>query len=329
MNRFVGETTRALVGDEALASASDSQLRWGTFFAAAGIVAGGYAALSSLGVVGGAAAAAAGTSVLSAAGSFVTYASLGFSASRLAFTGNGADDLLSDSVSLLADVAARRFTGPVRGAALAFDFVANAYQGGKSAAHSYDAFRQDDYVGGTLNAIGAGLGFAAAGIRGAELTGDIIGSISKSGVPALYWHASPEGVAAAQANGLFAHGPGAGGKFWATTIGTPGRLTEVLVGGNHNIDSLIPFRMSTKGGFGAVYRLTTEEASRFSRAWGFRYSWNPYQWYKGAIGQYFVHPGSVSWGQRGIEVVRGGTITVIVAAGTWAGLELKDWWDSQ
>lgn len=80
-----------------------------------------------------------------------------------------------------------------------------------------------------------------------------------------------------------------------------------------------------KGGFGSVYKLTAEEASKFSRAWGFQYSWNPVQWYKGAIGQYYFHPGTVSWAQRGTELLRVGGISTAIGVGIWGLMELDDW----
>ncbi|MEJ7593341.1 MAG: RHS repeat-associated core domain-containing protein [Planctomycetaceae bacterium] len=147
--------------------------------------------------------------------------------------------------------------------------------------------------------------------------------------PTLYWHGSTEGVGAATRNGLFAHGTGNGSKFWATTRGEQGALTEILVGGNRNIESLIPFRTSTKGGFESVYRLTAEEASHFSRAWGFSYSFNPWQWYKGVIGQYVYHPGSVSWAQRGLEARRGLTITGAGVGGAIIVDQGIEWWNQQ
>ncbi|MEM7477857.1 MAG: RHS repeat-associated core domain-containing protein, partial [Planctomycetota bacterium] len=168
---------------------------------------------------------------------------------------------------------------------------------------------------------------------GVPLSGGVIGSaaahrarlFAPKKTPSLYWHGSTEGVEAATRNGLFAHGTGSGSKFWATTRGKPGGLTEFLIGGNRNVDSLIPFRTSTKGGFEAVYQLTAEEAAMFSRAWGFKYSWNPYQWYKGAIGQYVYAPKGVSWGQRGIEVGRFGAISSIIVGGLWISVEISDW----
>ena len=80
------------------------------------------------------------------------------------------------------------------------------------------------------------------------------------------------------------------------------------------MESLIPFRLSNKGGFEAVYKLTTEEASHFTRAWGFKYSWNPYQWYKGLTGQYVYAPHAISMAQRMTELKRFGAIT-----GLWIG----------
>ena len=102
-----------------------------------------------------------------------------------------------------------------------------------------------------------------------------------------------------------------------------------MIGGNRNVDSLIPFRTSTKGGFEAVYKLTADEAAKFSRAWGFKYSWNPYQWYKGAIGQYVYAPHGTSWAQCGIELGRFGAISSIIGGGVWIGVEVSDWLEGE
>jgi len=147
--------------------------------------------------------------------------------------------------------------------------------------------------------------------------------------PTLYWHGSKDAVDDTMRHGLFVHDPGSGGKYWATTRGKKGRLTKFLIGGDRNVDSLVPFRTSSKGGFDAVYNLTPKEAGCFSRAWGPEYSWNPYQWYKGGFGQYYYQPGAVTWGQRGIELRRAGVITVIVVGGTWGGMEVTDWYQGR
>ena len=86
--------------------------------------------------------------------------------------------------------------------------------------------------------------------------------------PTLYWHGSKEGVENAMKNGLLHHGTGSESKFWATTRGKKGWWTRFSIGGNRNVDSLFPFKTSTKGGFEAVYKLTVEEAANFRRAWG-------------------------------------------------------------
>lgn len=148
---------------------------------------------------------------------------------------------------------------------------------------------------------------------------------SSSRTKTLYWHGSRDGVERAVKDGLFAHGTGNGAKFWATSRGKPGTITNILNGGNYNVESLIPLRLKAKGGFDAVYQLTPEEAAKFHRAWGPRYSWNPYQWYKGATGQYVYSPMPVTWAQRRLELRRFGTITVIVIGGTWAGTQISDW----
>lgn len=151
--------------------------------------------------------------------------------------------------------------------------------------------------------------------------------LSPRGPAALYWHGTKEGVEAAFQRGLFAHGTGSGSKFWATNQKHLNAWTEFLIGGNTNIDSLIPFRTSTKGGFQATYRLTPDEAHHFRRAWGVEYSWNPYQWYKGAVGQFYYHPGIVSWAQRGIELGRAAGISTIIGGGVWGGDKLLNWRD--
>ncbi len=149
-----------------------------------------------------------------------------------------------------------------------------------------------------------------------------------SGGKNLFWHGSAEGVENATKTGLFSHGTGNGSKFWATSRGEQGKLTEILIGGNYNIVAKPPF-VQYKGGFGSVYKLMAEEASHFSKAWGFQYSWNPYQWYKGVSGQYYFHPGTVSWAQRATELKRGAAITTAIGVTTWGLVELNDWWNGR
>ncbi len=106
------------------------------------------------------------------------------------------------------------------------------------------------------------------------------------------------------------------------------RFTRWLIGGKTNVDSLIPFRTSTQGNFDAVYKLTGAEASQFSRAWGFQYSRNPYQWYKGSLfGQStYMQNGVASWAQRATELQRASIITGSVGGLTWGALQAHEWW---
>ena len=199
-----------------------------------------------------------------------------------------------------------------------------------------EAFGGDEFLASTAEFAVFGSLDVAAGARATTLKrGSATNGIRQSQAgtrgsgPELFWHGSEDAVQAARKDGLFSHGTGSGSKFWATTRSDRSLLTDILIGGNRNVESLIPFRTSTKGGFTSVYKLTAEEAAKFSRAWGFQYSWNPYQWYKGGIGQYYYHPGTVSWGQRGIEISRAGGITVIVVGGTWGGTEVIDSWSEK
>jgi len=162
-------------------------------------------------------------------------------------------------------------------------------------------------AGGARLAAGSGRAIIGGAGRG----------LASRGLPRLHWHGSRPAVERAYAQGLFAHGPGSGGKYWATTLSARGKLTDLLIGGTQNVDSLIPLRLSSKGAFEAVYALTPQEAAQFSRAWGFTYSWNPYQWYKGSLfGQYYYQAVPVTWGQRGTELGRATIITGAVAGGT-------------
>jgi RHS repeat-associated protein len=202
----------------------------------------------------------------------------------------------------------------------------------KNGNEAVGAFQKGDNLTGSVKTVetlisGLGLSFSAKQFVGAGRAASLATrpvSAPVSGGKNLFWHGSAEGVENATKNGLFAHGTGNGSKFWATSRGEQGKLTEILIGGNYNIVAKPPF-VQYKGGFGSVYKLTAEEASHFSKAWGFQYSWNPYQWYKGLSGQYYFHPGTVSWAQRATELKRGAAITTAVGVGTWGLVELNDW----
>ena len=143
-----------------------------------------------------------------------------------------------------------------------------------------------------------------------------VGAASRA-APTLYWHATEEAVESANLNGLLAHGPGNGGKYWASTYSSEAALTNtLLLGGTQNVRSLIPFSLAPKGAFESVYTLTEDEAALFSRAWGPQFSWNPYVWYKGAFGQYYYQSTLVTWGQCAVELGQAGTITSAVVGGS-------------
>jgi hypothetical protein len=70
-----------------------------------------------------------------------------------------------------------------------------------------------------------------------------------------------------------------------------------------------------------MYTLTEEEAALFRRAWGPDYSWNPYNWYKVGIGQFYYRPNSVGWGTRMIALGKGTGITVVIGGVTYVLLD--------
>ena len=203
---------------------------------------------------------------------------------------------------------------------------------GRSGTVAVGSFSEGDSLGGTIALLDGmksafGLKFGGKEFVEAALKSKRI-LAPNSGGKNLFWHGSAEGVENATKNGLFAHGTGNGSKFWATSRGEQGKLTEILIGGNYNIVAKPPF-VQYKGGFGSVYKLSAEEASHFNKAWGFQYSWNPYQWYKGVSGQYYFHPGTVSWAQRATELKRGAAITTAIGVTTWGLVELNDWWNGR
>ena len=142
-------------------------------------------------------------------------------------------------------------------------------------------------------------------------------SLAARGGVDLYWHGSLTGVARRSASGIFVDGPGNGGLFWATSK----QMDELgpwawKIGGNANV-KIIPPRLINKGGLEATYDLTSAESAMFRRAWGPSFNWNPYQWYKGAVGQYYYRPGTATWGQRLGELGNAAGITGAGAAGSY------------
>lgn len=131
----------------------------------------------------------------------------------------------------------------------------------------------------------------------------------------LYWHGSAAGVARRNLTGIFVDGPGNGGLFWATSkeMDELGPLAW-RVGGNTNVQ-LIPPKLINKGGLEATYNLTSAESAMFRRAWGPTFNWNPYQWWKGAAGQYYYRPAPAGLGTRLGEAGKAAAIT-----GAWTGV---------
>lgn len=161
----------------------------------------------------------------------------------------------------------------------------------------------------------------ARGLVGLIETGGakLIGKFASQGED-LFWHGSAAGVARRNANGIFADGPGNGGLFWTTSkqMNELGPLAW-KVGGNTNV-RLIPPGLVNKGGLEATYKLTSAEGAMFRRAWGPDFNWNPYQWWKGAAGQYYHRAGAASWGQRIGEL---GKASGITGAGVGGGYLLS------
>lgn len=126
---------------------------------------------------------------------------------------------------------------------------------------------------------------------------------------------------------MFVGGPGNDHLYWATSIGSRKDLGAWAwkIGGNRNVQ-LFPPRLISKGGIEATYKLSATEASMFRRAWGFDFNWNPVQWWKGAFGQYYFRPGSVTWARRVGQLGQAVGIAGTVGVATWGILELQDRW---
>ncbi len=176
LGNTVGRATYATFGDD-LASASNFELFAGTAaFSAAVVLSGGYA-LGSAGLIGGSFAAAE-VSYLGAAGTALAGVSIGVSGARVAFSGgaDGKTDLALDVASVGIAGWLRAAKGATRLGLLATDTSINTFQGARSSAYAYDSFSRGDYLGGSLNGLGAFLGFASAGVRGFQFRNDWITS---------------------------------------------------------------------------------------------------------------------------------------------------------
>jgi len=140
----------------------------------------------------------------------------------------------------------------------------------------------------------------------------------------LFWHGSSDAVARRQFSGLFVDGTGNGRMFWTTTkqLDELGPLSW-KVGGNHNV-RLFPPGLINKGGLEATYALRPADVALFRRAWGPGFNWNPYQWWKGAAGQFYYRPVPATWGQRFAELGHAGLITGATGGGTYVILVISE-----
>jgi len=131
-------------------------------------------------------------------------------------------------------------------------------------------------------------------------------SASNGAEPQLYWHGSPEKIADVTRTGVLGQKVGAGEKYWATTK-TLDELgwKQMTVGGRINL-----YPPGIKPPFTATYEFSSSEAAIFKRAWGPEFSYNPFEWWKGAVGQYYFRPVAATLGQRfteaGVGAIGGG-----------------------
>lgn len=153
-NRDIGSLVHSIVGDR-LAYASDTQLFLGTAFFSTGVAIVGKFALPYT---------AMGAKAIAPALPYIAYASAGYNAVRVIGSGgdHGKLDLASDLLGLGLLSKARSATGLARTLWYTADAGINAAQGSRSVWESRRAFGNGDYLGGTLNALGAGLSFAGA-----------------------------------------------------------------------------------------------------------------------------------------------------------------------
>jgi RHS repeat-associated protein len=192
-------------------------------------------------------------------------------------------------------------------ALIAIGFVAPitaALLGGIEAA---DSIRKQWNEGNRAEAIAAAVWALApialwAGFMG---VGAILNRFTSPANKALNWYGSAEAVIARTRARTFEVGaPGAGGKFWTTSLPSnklgPGAWK---IGGNLDLTAKPPF-LANKGGFNATYVLSSQESKLFNRAWGTNFSWNPTSWWKGAFGQYYYAPNAPTALQRFSEAGR-------------------------
>lgn len=119
------------------------------------------ATLAYLGI--GTAALSTGSASL-AIGTSVNAIGLTHSITRYRVTGEGLDDVLTDTAGTLAFGAGAytKLPGFVRAGLFALDFAGSAYQGSKSFIASRNAYANNDIIGGRLNAISSAFAFIGA-----------------------------------------------------------------------------------------------------------------------------------------------------------------------
>jgi len=153
-NRDIGSLVHSIVGDR-LAYASDTQLFLGTALFSTGVAIVGKFALPY---------AAMGAKAIAPALPYIAYASAGYNAARVIGSGgdHGKLDLAADLLGVGLLSKARQGTRLARMLWYAADAGINTAQGSRNVWESQRAFSNGDVLGGSLNAIGAGLSFAGA-----------------------------------------------------------------------------------------------------------------------------------------------------------------------
>lgn len=142
----------------------------------------------------------------------------------------------------------------------------------------------------------------------------------------LYWHGDQAGVALRRAYGILAAEPGAGRRYWVTSLKKLNRWTTFWIGGSTELMSkrfpYVGYR--AKRVFEATYQLSAAEVSQFRRAWGPRFSYDMFEWWKGFAGQYYYQPARVTVGQRLRELGVFGVKAGVTGGLVYSGARLLD-----
>jgi len=155
--RGIGNTIRAVVGDDALARATDLQLYAGTVIGATVAVGGAWAA-------GGAATAAGICGTITYGMIGMEVAGVAVNGYRYATTGQGGADFLRSLGELGISVFANQVRRPLQLLARIVEGVSGLYGAGESAMAGYEAYNREDYKGAALSwTMSAMSGLAGAG----------------------------------------------------------------------------------------------------------------------------------------------------------------------